>query len=95
MEKKEFYSLPELATLMGISRVAVFKKVQAGLIRAKKIGKSYAVSEIDAQEFIVKEEAAQYGDMAIFREDNGAIEINARLYNDTVWFELKSAGRAF
>ncbi len=30
MEKKEFYSIPELAKLMNISRIAVYKKVKRG-----------------------------------------------------------------
>ena len=95
MKKKEFYSLPELAKLMGISRIAVFKKVKSGYIKAKKVGKSYAVSGVDAREFIAHEEPAKYGDMAIFREDKGKIEIQTRLYKDTVWLSLNQMAGLF
>jgi len=41
--KKEYISIPELAGLLGISRIAVFKKVKKGDIKASKIGRNYAV----------------------------------------------------
>lgn len=45
MENKDYYTLPELAKIMGISRVAVYKKVKKGEIKAKKIGRIYIVSK--------------------------------------------------
>ena len=42
-EAKEYYSIPQVAVLLGISRVAVFKKVKSGEIKAAKIGRSYAI----------------------------------------------------
>jgi excisionase family DNA binding protein len=42
-KKREFYSIPQVAVLLGISRIAVFKQVKKGDIRAVKIGRSYAV----------------------------------------------------
>ena len=43
MRKEEYVTLPELAKMLGISRIAVFKKVKAGEIKAVKIGRNYAV----------------------------------------------------
>ena len=43
MEKKKYLSVPELAKLLGISRIAVFKKIKSGVIHAEKIGRNYAV----------------------------------------------------
>ena len=43
MTNKEYVTLPELAKMLGISRIAVFKKVKAGEIKAIKIGRNYAV----------------------------------------------------
>lgn len=43
MRKEEYVALPELAKMLGISRIAVFKKVKAGEIKAVKIGRNYAV----------------------------------------------------
>ncbi len=42
--KKEFFSTAEVAHLLRISRVAVFKKIQSGIIPASKIGRGYAIS---------------------------------------------------
>lgn len=42
--KKAIYvSVAELAKMLGISRIAVFKKIKKGLIPAEKIGRSYAI----------------------------------------------------
>src|SRR3989338_10090933 len=56
MENKEkkaiFISITELAKMLGISRVAVFKKIKKGQIRAEKIGRSYAISMEDATDIV-------------------------------------------
>lgn len=42
--EKKYISIPELARLMGLSRIAIFKKVKKGQIKgAIKIGRNYAV----------------------------------------------------
>lgn len=94
-DKKEFYSIPELAKLMHISRVAVFKKVKKGDIKAKKIGKAYAVAAAEAEEFIVHEEPARYGEVAIFRPENNEPEIEVKLKNDTVWLTASQMASLF
>jgi len=43
MQIKDYYSLKEIAEILGISRIAVFKKVKKGEIQAMRIGRSYAV----------------------------------------------------
>ena len=43
MKKKDFLSIAELAEILGISRIAVYKKVKTGLIKAIRIGSSYAI----------------------------------------------------
>lgn len=40
-----FYSVTEVANILGISRVAVFKRIKAGKIKAEKIGHFYAISK--------------------------------------------------
>jgi len=44
---KEFLSTSEVAKLLGISRIAVFKKIQSGDMRARKIGRNFAVDRKD------------------------------------------------
>ena len=43
MEDKEFMSIAELAKTLGISRIAVFKMVKNGQIKAIKVGRSYVI----------------------------------------------------
>ena len=48
MEKRAktaaYISVQELANILGISRVAVFKRIKKGQIPAEKIGRAYAIS---------------------------------------------------
>ena len=43
-KKAAYVSITELTKMLGISRVAVFKKIKKGKIPAEKIGHSYAIS---------------------------------------------------
>ncbi len=40
---REFYSIPEAAALLGISRIAVFKRVKKGQLEALRFGRNWAV----------------------------------------------------
>lgn len=53
MQPKEskYVTIPELAKMLGLSRVAVFKKVKKGEIKAIKIGRTYAISKKDLGSF--------------------------------------------
>lgn len=42
-ERRTYYSVPQAAVLLGISRIAVFKKVKSGEIKAIRIGRSYGI----------------------------------------------------
>lgn len=41
--EKKYYSVPEAAKLLGISRIAVFKKVKSKTIKALRIGRNWAI----------------------------------------------------
>lgn len=41
--KDEYTTTAELASILKISRVAVFKKIKNGQIKAKKVGKTYLI----------------------------------------------------
>lgn len=45
MTKKQYTTLTELARLLGISHVAVWKRVKKGEIKAEKIGNIYVVAD--------------------------------------------------
>ncbi len=46
---KSFVSVSELARQMGISRIAVFKRIKNGNINAQKIGRNYIISKEEAE----------------------------------------------
>ena len=41
--EKELFSTAEVAKLLGISRVAVFKKIKSGEIKARKAGRNFVI----------------------------------------------------
>jgi len=45
MEKNKYFSISQLAKILGISRIAVYKKVKKGEIRAIRIGRSFAIPQ--------------------------------------------------
>lgn len=47
MKNKEFLSTVELAKILGISRVAVFKKIKKGEIKATKVGRNFVIQRKD------------------------------------------------
>lgn len=42
---KKYLTTAELAKLLGISRIAVFKKIKTGKIKAKKIGRNFVIDK--------------------------------------------------
>jgi len=42
-KENEYITIPELAKILGISRITVFNKVKQGKIKAIKIGRNYAI----------------------------------------------------
>ena len=43
MPNKQFTTVAELGKILGISRIAVFKRIKKGQIKAMKIGRFYAI----------------------------------------------------
>ena len=43
MKKSRYVTIPELAEILGLSRIAVYKKVKKGQIKAVKIGRTFAI----------------------------------------------------
>ncbi|MDP3920572.1 MAG: helix-turn-helix domain-containing protein [Candidatus Omnitrophota bacterium] len=39
----EYMSIPEFAKCLGVSRIAVYKRVKSGHIEAKRIGRNFAI----------------------------------------------------
>ena len=45
MKKGEYLTIPELARIMGLSRIAVYKQVKRGKIKAIRIGRNFAIPQ--------------------------------------------------
>jgi len=45
MGKEKYLSIPELAKILGLSRIAVYRQVKNGNIKAVKIGRAYAIPQ--------------------------------------------------
>lgn len=55
IQKKEYFSVAEIAKILGISRTAVHKRIKSGTIKPIRIGTVYAISA-DALPEILKQE---------------------------------------
>lgn len=43
---ERFISTTEAATILGISRVAVFKQIKSGKLKAEKIGRNFLIDKV-------------------------------------------------
>ncbi|MDQ7773874.1 MAG: helix-turn-helix domain-containing protein [Elusimicrobiales bacterium] len=43
----DMLSIPEAAAILGVSRIAVFKRVKSGSIPAFRVGRSWAIARAD------------------------------------------------
>ena len=43
----KYFSTPQVAKMLGISRIAVFKQIKSGSLPAIKVGRSYMVAKPD------------------------------------------------
>ncbi len=50
--EKEFFSTSEMAKILGISRVAVFKRIKSGGIKARKVGRNFVIQKEDLGEIL-------------------------------------------
>lgn len=77
MDTKQYYSIPEVARLMGVSRIYLYGQVKRGIVKAIRVGRNFAIAKedldvlqngiiSDAQKTIiaqgVKRTVMQYGD---------------------------------
>ena len=45
MTNEKYITIPELAALLGVSRIAIYKRVKKGQIPATKIGRAYVITD--------------------------------------------------
>lgn len=49
---KKYYTVQELAYLLGISRIAVFNRIKRGSLIAEKVGRNYIISHENASSLL-------------------------------------------
>lgn len=54
MKESEYITIPQFAKILGLSRIAVYKKVKKGQIKAIKIGRNYAIPKAYISEILGK-----------------------------------------
>lgn len=51
---RKYLTITEIAHILGISRVAVFKKIKSGQIKAEKIGRMFAIPREEFESILGK-----------------------------------------
>jgi excisionase family DNA binding protein len=84
MVNEKYITIPELAKLLGVSRIAIYRKVKRGQIPAVKIGRTYVITDRTVQDVLGKQISAK-GKMRI----DAAVRRTVREYGEV----LKKLGR--
>lgn len=79
MKEKKFFSTTELAKILGISRIAVYKKIKKGQIKAIKVGRNFVIDKKDLGG-IFKKELTKKGKSEIDR----AVKKTVKEYGETL-----------
>jgi putative resolvase len=63
MEKEQYYTIEEVAKMLKVAYLTVYRWIKAGKLKAVKAGKQYRIERSALDKFI--EESSQYGDAKI------------------------------
>lgn len=55
MKDEKFITTPELAKMLGVSRIAVYKRIKSGKIKALRIGRNFVIDKKDLGDILGKE----------------------------------------
>ena len=79
MDKAKYYTIPQIANILGISRIAVYKRVKKGQIQAVKIGRMYAIPKN-----IIANILGEDLDIAAKREIEQAVKKTVKEYGEVL-----------
>jgi len=54
MANEKYITIPELARLLGLSRIAIYNRVKKGQIPATRIGRTYVITDRPLQASLAK-----------------------------------------
>jgi len=69
--EKEFYSLEEVADLLGVSYQLIYKLVRSGELAAARLGKVYRVSRRDLDHYLEQSKSHPRGRTRVVRGKKG------------------------
>ncbi|MCK4809907.1 MAG: helix-turn-helix domain-containing protein [Candidatus Omnitrophica bacterium] len=78
MEGKAYFSIAEVAQILGLSRTAVYNKVKKRQIEAIRIGRSFAISDETIKKLIKSIKGSPLGD----KEKKEIDKVVARTINE-------------
>lgn len=53
--RKDFFTTTELAKIMGVNRITIFRKIKAGKIKAERIGRNFVIDKKELGKVLEKE----------------------------------------
>ncbi len=59
MTTEKYITIPEMAKLLGVSRIAIYNRVKKGQIPAKKIGRTYVITDETVADILGREVTAK------------------------------------
>ncbi len=59
MTTEKYITIPELAKLLGVSRIAIYNRVKKGEIPATKIGRTYVITDKTVAEILGRKVTAE------------------------------------
>lgn len=80
MKKQEYYSTIEAAKLLGVSRITVFKWIGKLKLKAKKIGRNYAIPAESLTPFLKSQQLTDESKATIDR----AVKKTVKEYGETL-----------
>ena len=78
-KNKDFFTVKEMANLLGVSRITVFNRIKKGQIIATKIGRDYLISAGQLG-FILKKELTD----SVKKEIDKAVDKTIKQYGETL-----------
>ena len=59
MVNEKYITIPQLAELLGLSRIEVYRRVRKGRIKAEKIGRMYVIKDKEVTNILGKKPTAK------------------------------------
>lgn len=79
MATEKYITIPELAKLLGVSRITIYNRVKQGQIPAQKIGRTYVITDKTVADILGKRVTAERK-----KRIDAAVEKTVREYGEVL-----------